>query len=406
MYCSEVLIQTVASYVVDDPCYNYVVAKFIANGGKAKKKARALLSKELATSGRKDCLLWLWSKNKKYFYGEDALKGAVRGGHKDIIEYMLSNFGRDKYRSIMTDLLCAALKRGYLHLLDILIMPIEKKNMWKVYHAAAMSNTISVLEWLESQKIDMNHPSISDIAAENGNLTIIKWLLSRGYNISETAGMNAIHSRRLDMVKWFYERGDGLRNGVWMSSASSGDMKMLKWACGKVFYKEKAIIVAKHAIKSKELKVLKWLDKAGIRFDSIEDHLMRDVIARSWIHCSSLDILKWLHSKGYKNFTGVFKSAIRHEDIPILQWLADNGYAKWTNAYKTALDTKNGTSVLEWLDKQSIPPPYPWQSDMKDRWGSNYRCSKAVYDWLVDKNADMTNVVVNEHKNSDNEDSD
>jgi hypothetical protein len=128
--------------------------------------------------------MWILTVLAPRGQGRFADSYAVKSGHINILNWLVDS-GISCTENI---LLLNAAEHGHLHVIKWLMKKrkealrakknINVRNSYFVFHHAAMSGNIIVIEWLDKQKCDWNTKSII-YAVLHGHLHILQWFIKK-----------------------------------------------------------------------------------------------------------------------------------------------------------------------------------------------------------------------------------
>jgi len=162
---------------------------------------------------------------------------------------------------------------------------------------------LDLLTWCSETKSEKdnyfnNHNVVCNIAAENGHLSILKWLISNGCEVSTQTPAFAAESGHLEIIKWL--RGTDNKNeneykyewDIWTCSGAAygNHIDVLKWA-----YENGCpwdVWTCAFLASNGNLEALKWAIDNGCPWD---DNLCRFAAQKNQI-----EILEWIKEKGCK----------------------------------------------------------------------------------------------------------
>lgn len=155
------------------------------------------------------------------------------------------------------------------------------------YHVARLGYS-NIFQLLEDQynKSDIN---IFIGAAENGDLTFLKWLHSKGYLLNRWTTNAAARLGHLRVIKWLHKNGCPIDSLLYVEAAKKGDVKTCIWAFKQnIPWSQRAHEVA---CKNGHLNILVWTDKKKIVFSS--PYICISLAAKY----GHLDIVQWIDEK-------------------------------------------------------------------------------------------------------------
>ncbi len=199
---------------------------------------------------------------------------------------------------------------SYLHENDLIII---KTNIYTTINIT-ISNYIIACGHLNLLKLIWNNiehnEDVCDIAAGNGQIEVLKWVLANNYPLS--GWLSAVKNDHLEVLQWFQE------NDVHYTIS--------RYICS-------------HAAKYGRLNILIWARKTGYYWD---ENTCTNAAANG-----HLDVLKWARANGceWSNTTSLFAGL--HRRFNILKWLIDNG-CPWRNMH---MDEQYYPYIITWLQE-------------------------------------------------------
>ena len=98
-------------------------------------------------------------------------------------------------------------KNGNLEMLKFLLSSMGISNPVVIKNAAKSGN-LELVQWLHSRDVDISALEVIMYAARSGNLELVQWLHAQGADIFDPLVItNASRSGNLDMVQWLHARG-------------------------------------------------------------------------------------------------------------------------------------------------------------------------------------------------------
>jgi hypothetical protein len=124
---------------------------------------------------------------------------------------------------------------------------------------AAKNNQIEILEFLENDSQDW--PESINFAAQNGNLAIMKWLVTRkNVAITRNTMVRAIRSGCKDVIEYVHESGIDWDVGLSAGAAGNDTTEILKWIVDKGCPMSFRLCIISAACQKREENI-KWLTK-------------------------------------------------------------------------------------------------------------------------------------------------
>lgn len=268
------------------------------------------VTQHIALCGKLKLLKWLVLNKYKLNYKNSyhTIKAAAKGGHINIIEYLLDN-GVEQTGEI----LFGAAETGQLNVIkwyinkygplfdyfyENIIYTIIKNNQIKLLHwfhdnnypklskittYAVIYNNIELLEWLYNHKYPLSNMAYY-YCSISGNMNIMKWLINHNCPFYENITGVAASHYHFDIVKFLYDNGHKLEKSVAVYAAKNGNMDILEWYYEKC--KELSSEICSNAIKNGNFEILKWAINNGCKTNN-ETY---DTV----INNNNIEILEWL----------------------------------------------------------------------------------------------------------------
>ena len=336
------------------------------------------------------------------------VKGAARGGHKSIIEWIIKKYKVDCHATQYAakgnhfELLKWLYKNGFKISKMVngcavktgnmeMIKWVFKKNNYicgTCVYFAVKNNNVDLLQWFYDYNTYISE-LICDNAVIGGKIEIVKWCLNRGLNYvaidpyschiemlewlkknnyittkSEKLSIEATHSNKFETLKWAYENGFLISPKVCEEAALVDNIEILKWYrknIGNV-----TIQAAEVAIKSGRLEILKWILKKGIKmnadfcgmaawyghFDILKwlyknNCPWNSITCESATHNGHFSILKWVYKKGCPLNTLCCANTACFGHVEILKWLREKG-CEWDDNLGYEALSHNSVYIIEW----------------------------------------------------------
>jgi hypothetical protein len=144
-----------------------------------------ITSSAAVMSGRLEILIWLHNNGCPKSQ-RDCIYIAAEYGHLHILEWLWNHYGKIWNRTITTNVMNYAAKRG-----DLEMLRWGKKNFLSctkyVYEEAALNGQLEAIKWLQRNRYPHNN-DLSTMAAEHGHIRLLRWLMENGHTCSRGAG--------------------------------------------------------------------------------------------------------------------------------------------------------------------------------------------------------------------------
>lgn len=177
---------------------------------------------------------------------------------------------------------------------------------------------------------------IAVAAAEGGHLNIVRWAMNKGAdNLNEIAAV-ALEAGHIDIVQWAVNKGVDDFNLMAYSAAKSGKLNMVIWA----LYEGADILpVIEGASIGGHLDILEWTLDEDIDLVPVTEgptpqvHIQRpnttdntdifNLVAISGAQGGHLNIVKWAIEKGANDFKSIALTAKLEHRHNIVEWLVN-----------------------------------------------------------------------------------
>jgi hypothetical protein len=181
---------------------------------------------------------------------------------------------------------------------------------------------------------------ISELAAKNGQLDIIKWLHEQGEVFPVQTVINSAMKGHLELLKFLVEKGYCIPNYTVELAAGNGHLEVVKYLFELPNSKYYSIDnILESAIKSGNLEMVKYLHSLGLNF-------ARYLVDKAAIN-GHLEILKWFYEKGYScSVSGAFY-AIKKNQLKIMDFL----FNKDKESYLAAIELFSNKGMLGFLPR-------------------------------------------------------
>ncbi|MBQ2620181.1 MAG: ankyrin repeat domain-containing protein [Thermoguttaceae bacterium] len=284
-------------------------------------------------------------RKKKTHYYEIPVSIAARGGHLEVVQWLVENEG-NKY-SIGSQVLFDAAESGNLELVKWLIergavTKTEKDSFssadFVILHAAQSGN-LKLVQWLNENGEDINvnrsGETIVHYAAQSGNLELVQWLIEKkNLSVDSVAKCGkrpiwfAAPSGNLELVKWMDHHGAFFEPELLTQAAKSGNPKLVQWIFKKASSKPyRGIVIAKeqrildtallYAAQSGSLETVQFLLKNGASINAFED-VWRDLNTRT--NCG------YYWRGDFMRYSDILSCAVDSGNHVLVEWIIDQGF--------------------------------------------------------------------------------
>ena len=236
-----------------------------------------------------------------------------------------------------------AAENGHLEIIEWILAEIQE---WQVYE------TVIYYDWISNQ--------ICPAAARKVHLHILKSMPS---DITwHPAVEAALQSGQIEVLKWFHERNyiDTDESSAICNAAKSGKTDIVLWL-QKEYNIQSCSFDAPmaRAIETGNLEMVKYFKKAGAE-------LAPPICAKAALH-GQFEILKWMHENGCNwNYDTTTNAAI-HGNLSILQWLVEVNCPTNFMFIKEGAIKGGNLQIMQWI-----------QSNLNFTWTSTVHCKMAI----------------------------
>jgi hypothetical protein len=154
-------------------------------------------------------------------------------------------------------------------------------------------------------------------AAASGNLNLLRWIRALGFEWNVSTCNEAAKNGHLKILKWAREKGCGWDSLTTYFAAINGHLDILKWALGNNCPRSR--FITEIAAANRHWNVLKWMYVSGCK------NVLKCAIARD-----NVEMIKWLHEKGYRWSNQDYQSTIAYDGLKIIKWLLANIPCDWS----------------------------------------------------------------------------
>lgn len=177
------------------------------------------------------------------------------------------------------------------------ILQIDKADH-TIPNETALHGQIDMVLWQISNGWTIDKEKICEYAAASGNLTLLKTLINRKYQLSDHTICLAALSGNLSMVKWIMSNGGDIQDCTLVYSVCSGDLETVSFIYQAAAPEHKIASVTEEAAKyvtnldDNRWAILKYLLEAGCNYDD-----------KMWIiliESNAVSAIKYLVDNNYK----------------------------------------------------------------------------------------------------------
>lgn len=297
----------------------------------------ASVAKQAGRYRRLGVLEWLESHEHHKEWKSEAIEGAIKGNHDDIIEWTIERRGTVK-------MLTKAAKYGRIDLLEKVPMDKDRGHPGPSYwaHEAARSGQIGVLIWLAANGYSWDADDVCTEGAAMGHLAVIEWAAARGPGCLRGASalMGAAQGRHMHVLEWLWANGhhDIDRLGCAAEAAIGGHLHVVEWliARGCDMGVETCDLVARLG----HVATLEWCISRGFAWAFGQ-------VVNSLVRFGRMDVVEW-------------ETARRKRMMNENEWVGNDAAEVAVMARSITIDALKGAcrngylEVLQWLDHHSL----------------------------------------------------
>jgi hypothetical protein len=247
------------------------------------------------------------------------------------IQYILPFVGDHQYRFV------AAVNRNF-HTAYVAAFPIKETrfNVSTIEHAKICFD--------ENKGDFYDKGMLCDIAAREGNLTVLKYLRSIQCPWDTATCAFAAINGHLDVIKWCRQNGCPWNSDTCSNAAENGHLDIIKWCRENGCDWDR--FTCPNAAENGHLDVVKWCRQNGCEWNAWTCAMAAEN--------GHLDVIQWCRQNGcpWDDYTCAYAAQNGH--LEVLQWCCENG-CPWN--YRTCLyAAKNGhINVLKWCRQNGFP---------------------------------------------------
>ena len=262
------------------------------------------------------------------------------------------------------------------------------KNGFTAVHIAAKQGNLDVLKLLKESganihvQNEMDRNSIMSAAIGTGDCNTVRWLIEQGVDVNHCSkkGVTAVHiaaqQGNLDVLKLLKESGANIHaqtemgsNSIMSASVGTGDCNTVRWLIEQgvdVNHCDKNGFTAVHiAAKQGNLDVLKLLKESGANIH-VQNEMDRNSIMSAAIGTGDCNTVRWLIEQGVdvnhcskKGVTAVHIAA-QQGNLDVLKLLKESGaniHAQTEMGINSIMSASVGTgdcNTVRWLIEQGV----------------------------------------------------
>ena len=227
--------------------------------------------------------------------------------------------------------------------------PSSYEQFQNILLGSATGGSLEITKWLDSNRSRYDGSKAIDSydvcikAAENGHLTLLKWLIDNGYLnltfLNATISNSTIKNGHFDIVRYLHENGCHWNEWSCTIAAENGHLEILKYLHknGRSWDRYTCMGAAENG----HLEVLKYLHENGCPWDT---HSFFPAIENG-----HLNILRYLHENGCHWNVYVCSHAVKNGHFDVVRYLHENG-CPWNENECTNAAARNGHfDILKYL---------------------------------------------------------
>ena len=155
----------------------------------------------------------------------EALRGAARGGHLELVKHLREKGCEWDERTCA----CAA-QEGHVHVLEYLRTNGCPWDSFACVYVAAFGDHLDTLKWLSEHGCPWDE-EVTAVAVELGYFEMLKWMREHGWCPRWDADLfaAAVSGGNLEMVTWMHENGCPWDEDATEFAAMCDKMEILKW---------------------------------------------------------------------------------------------------------------------------------------------------------------------------------
>lgn len=234
---------------------------------------------------------------------------------------------------------------------------------YDIFPYVGVNGLVQILKWAKENGCNSRRFEKCIIPAiENGNLDVLKYIKSIGYNWGDMNYIHAIKNGHLHILKWAKETGSRLIISICANAATYGQLEILKWARENGHGWGRNICM--NASQYGHLHILEWAIENGCTWTA-----STQIAAASR---GNISILRWIIDNGYELSKYACEAAAENGQLECLIWLHENG-SEW-NSSTCAYAAKHGhLECLKWARNNGCE----W-----DKWTCIYAAEKGDLECL------------------------
>jgi len=321
-------------WLKDNRCPMYRTSSFIYIGA--------------ARLGQLEAIKWL--RNEGCKWDRSAYTFAAMGGHLNVMKYL-----RSQRCPWSEDACFEAVGGGHLHVLrwaydSGLRFPLFSNQLSMI---AAREGYMDILEWLLEVRVPIGPPTWK-AATARGRLEVLQWL--QDHNIPRPEGESlcniAARSGRINVLEWARAQGMPWNESTCIEAAAEGELETLKYLRrgGCPWNEESCSWAAFHG----DVRILQWLRSQEPPCPWDEGSCQAAAAG------GNLECLQWMRREGCPWDACVCYAAAEEGHLDLLKWSKSHGVPWQPDRVAEIASINNQDAVLDWLRSQGIrTPPKP-----------------------------------------------
>ncbi|AVK77296.1 hypothetical protein pmac_cds_608 [Pandoravirus macleodensis] len=313
----------------------------------------------------------------------DVMMCAVRGGHANIVRWMLDLIREDDARQLTTQdfehLEVEAASRGNVPVLAMLcqLRPMRSKN---IALAALQADQMDVVDWIGTKRLlrvpKMTPTLVGDLIAEGHRPRFIRWAASHGHKANPTALVPLVERDNVDTLSLVHNAGVcACTPEIVRAAARAGSLGVLKWAAGDDHGTPRAgsawrpTDVAMLAAINRRREVIAWLHTRSDGRRALTAGVARAALAAGCVDVAAQirplgtwdaveaavascdpDVVRAVLDAGGVCSPAAFASALRHGNAHVLAFLCERGgIAFLESALASLAGVECAPTCIEWI---------------------------------------------------------
>lgn len=187
--------------------------------------------------------------------GQDPLDVAIENDNLPFLQWLVQ--GINYQPSLYAKHFSLAIELGYLDILQYFYNLGNRDDIATIL--AAINGKLEVLQWLIAHGYPVNAMTFNG-AAESGNVQMLQWLYDHGYQGTATAVIEAIDNNRFEALKWLLAHGYPFLQGYFRAAVAGGDLNMIEWLYNNGYGNEPDVLKV-----AQTENVYNWLQQHGYK---------------------------------------------------------------------------------------------------------------------------------------------